>query len=98
MTFGPCNESRPYRIYDTLTLIVLECAPVMFDVILTDTVHCYRVICILARTCTRSVFAIDRSYRSVYLVIYRAYASIPSSRTYYGIEHLRSGTRALTMS
>ena len=42
LTFSLCN---------TLTLIVSEWAPVVFNVIFADIVHCHRAICILASIC-----------------------------------------------
>ena len=52
LTFGPYSGLGPYiALCNTLTLIVSECHPVVFNVILAYIVHSYRVVCILVGTC-----------------------------------------------
>lgn len=47
---APCYVTLRYTSHSvTLTLVVSECAPLEFDVILEYIVYCYRVIYILAR-------------------------------------------------
>ena len=49
VTIGPFRGSGPYiTLCNTLTLIVVECAPMGFTVIAAHTIHCYCVICMLA--------------------------------------------------
>ena len=77
-------------LYNTPTLIVSECTPMMFSALLAFTMHCYRI---LAGSCILSLTAIVRSCGSTDFPIDRACSRDQNMRISYSFEHSRSEPR-----